>query len=60
MTKSNKKLMEESILLALDETSKDMRQTAEENENKVRAETIKLLAEAYNLVHRGRADNDRG
>ena len=53
--KTTKQLIEESILLAVDSISEDIQRTVNEEENKVRAEAIKMLAEAYNVVHRGKA-----
>lgn len=50
-----KKLIEESILLAIDSISEDIQRTADEEEIKVYAESIKMLAEAYDIVHRGKA-----
>lgn len=49
-----KKLIEESIMLAIDSVSEDIQKHFNEEENKIRAETIKLLAEAYDIVHRGK------
>lgn len=52
--KKTKKLIEQSILLAIDSVSEDIQRTVCEEENKSRAESIKLLAEAYDIVHRGK------
>lgn len=52
--KSTKHLIEESILLAIDSISEDIQKTTYHEENKIRAETIKMLAEAYDIVHRGK------
>lgn len=49
-----KKLIEQSILLAIDSIKEDIEVTADDVENKNRAEAIKMLAEAYDIVHRGR------
>ena len=49
-----KKLIEESILLAIDSIKEDITNTTDIEENKPRAEAIKALAEAYNIVHRGK------
>ena len=49
-----KKLIEESILLAIDSIKEDITNTADIEENKPRAEAIKALAEAYDIVHRGK------
>ena len=53
-----KRLIEESILLAVDSISEDIQRTADEAENKTRAEAIKLLAEAYDIVHRGKKSHE--
>lgn len=52
--KTNKEMIEESINLAIFSISEDIQRTADENENKIRAEAIKTLAEAYDIVHRGK------
>lgn len=52
--KSTKKLIEESIMLAIDSISEDIQKTTNEDQNKIRAESIKILAEAYDIVHRGK------
>lgn len=49
-----KKLIEQSILLAIDSISKDIQESCLEDENKIRAESIKALSEAYDIVHRGK------
>lgn len=49
-----KKMIEASIMLAIDSISEDIQRSACEEENKIRAESIKLLAEAYDIVHRGK------
>ena len=49
-----KKLIEKSILFAIDSIKNDIIITADDVENKNRAEAIKLLAEAYDIVHRGK------
>ena len=51
--KKTKKLIEESILLAIDSISQDIRHSIKEDENNIRAESIKVLSEAYDTVHRG-------
>ena len=56
--KSNKWLIEESIMLAIDAISEDIQRTADDAENKNRAEAIKTLAEAYDIVHRGKKAHD--
>ena len=52
--KKTKKMIEQSIMLAIDSISEDIQRTAEEEENKIRAESIKILAEAYDIVRRGK------
>ena len=49
-----KRLIEESILLAMDSISEDVQENYCIEDNKVRAEAIKMLAEAYDIVHRGK------
>ena len=49
-----KKLIAESILLAIDSIKEDITNTADIEENKPRAEAIKTLAEAYDIVRRGK------
>lgn len=51
-----RKLIEQSILLMIDSIKDDVKETFDEKENLIRAEAVKRLAEAYNLVHRGKAD----
>lgn len=46
--------MEESILLAMDSISEDIQKHTFKEEDKCRAEAIKMLAEAYDIVHRGK------
>lgn len=58
LKKSNKRLIEESIMLAIDAISEDIQRTADDAENKNRAEAIKALAEAYDIVHRGKNAHD--
>lgn len=58
LKKSNKRLIEESIMLAIDSISEDIQRTADDAENKNRAEAIKTLAEAYDIVHRGKKSNE--
>lgn len=49
-----KKLTEEAILLSIASIKEDITNTSDIDENKPRAETIKTLAEAYDIVHRGK------
>lgn len=54
--KPTKKLIEESIMLAIDELSNNIQKSfSDEAEKKINAESIKMLAEAYDIVHRGKA-----
>lgn len=46
--------IEDAINLAIFSISEDIQRTANEDENKIRAEAIKTLAEAYDIVHRGK------
>ena len=56
--KSNKHMIEESIMLAIDSVSEDIQETMNTEDNKIRAEAIKTLAEAYDIVHRGKKAHD--
>ena len=47
-------LIEKSILFAIDQMRKDIEEFNDLDENKQRAEAIKTLAEAYDIVHRGK------
>lgn len=58
--RKNKRLMEESILLAIDALSNRIQTYVSEEGNKIDAQSIKILAEAYNIVHRGRGCNGEG
>lgn len=50
-----KKSIEESIMLAIDSVSEEIQKnTFGDGHNKINAEAIKLLAEAYDIVHRGK------
>ena len=49
-----KKLIEKSILRAIDSIREDITESFRIEENKPRAEAIKALAEAYDIVHRGK------
>lgn len=49
-----KKLIEQSIFLAIDSIKEDITNTSDIEENKPRAEAIKALAEAYTIVHQGK------
>jgi hypothetical protein len=53
-SRRTKHLMEESILLAMDSISEDIQKHTFKEEDKCRAEAIKMLAEAYDIVHRGK------
>lgn len=53
--KKSKKLIEQSIMLAIDSISEEIQKnTFGDGHNKINAEAIKLLAEAYDIVHRGK------
>ncbi len=56
--KSTKKLIEESILLAIDSLSENIQRSSMEEENAINAHSIKALAEAYYLVHRGKKSHE--
>lgn len=56
--KRTKNLIEESIMLAIDSISEDIQKTMQIEDNKPRAEAIKTLAEAYDIVHRGKKAHD--
>lgn len=56
--KTTKKQIEESINLAIFSISEDIQRTADEAENKIRAEAIKTLAEAYDIVRRGKKSHE--
>ena len=56
--KKTKKLIEASILLAIDALSERIARYSLEDENRMNAESIKLLAEAYDIVHRGKKTNE--
>ena len=49
-----KKLIEQAILFAIASIKEDITNSADADENKTSAEAIKLLAEAYDIVHRGK------
>lgn len=49
-----RKLIEQSIMFAIDQLKEDIGWTRDHEENKARAEAIKALAEAYDIVHRGK------
>lgn len=57
-TRNRKRMIEESIMFAIDSISEDIQKTTNEEENKIRADAIKVLAEAYDIVHR-RKKGDR-
>lgn len=52
-----KKLIEEAILFSIDSIRADIATSVDADENKTNAESIKLLAEAYDLVHRGKRED---
>ena len=49
-----KKLIETAIMAAIDSITEDITETVDDEKNKRRAEAIKMLAEAYDIVHRGK------
>lgn len=49
-----KKMIEEAILFSIASIREDITNTTDIDENKPRAEAIKTLAEAYDIVHRGK------
>lgn len=53
-SKKTKHSIEDAINLAIFSISEDIQRTTDEDENKIRAEAIKTLAEAYDIVHRGK------
>lgn len=53
-SRKTKHTIEDSINLAIFSISEDIQITTDEEENKIRAEAIKTLAEAYDIVHRGK------
>lgn len=56
--KTTKRSIEDSINLAIFTLSEDIQRSPREEENKIRAEAIKTLAEAYDIVHRGKKANE--
>lgn len=54
-----KKLIEESILFAIASIKEDITNTSDIDENKPGSEAIKMLAEAYDIVHRGKKGDCR-
>lgn len=46
--------IEESISLAIYSISEDIQRTNNEECNKIQAEAIRTLSEAYDIVHRGK------
>lgn len=50
--------IEDSINCAIFSISEDIQKTTNIEENKSRAEAIKTLAEAYDIVHRGKKANE--
>lgn len=51
-----KKLIEESIMFAIEDLSRKIRSTADEVKTGREAQSIKILAEAYDIVHRGKKE----
>ena len=56
--KTTKRSIEDSINLAIFSISEDIQRITDEEQNKIRAEAIKTLAEAYDIVHRGKKAHD--
>ena len=54
--KSTRKMIEESILFAIEKLSTRIQNTEDAETRFVDAQTIKELAEAYDLVHYGKID----
>lgn len=52
------KLMEQAILFAIESIKQDITNTADENENAINTQSIKTLAEAYDIVHRGKRGHE--
>ncbi len=53
-SRKTKHLIEESIMLAIDSLSNDIQRGTNEEDNHTDAKSIKMLAEAYDIVHRGK------
>lgn len=56
--KTPKRMIEESIVFAVDSLSERIQRSGNEEKNKIDAESIKILAEAYDIVHRGKKRYD--
>lgn len=57
-SRKTKALIEKSIMLAIDSISEDIQKNFNADDNKIRAENIKTLAEAYDHVHRGKSAHE--
>lgn len=57
-SRRTKNLIEESILLAIDSLSENIQRSIREEDNAIDAKSIKILAEAYDIVHRGKKHHD--
>lgn len=53
-----KKMIEQAILFAITSIEEDITTTADEHENATNALSIKTLAEAYDIVHRGKRGHE--
>lgn len=53
-SRKTKHLIEESIMLAIDSLSNDIQRSTNEEDNNTDAKSIKILAEAYDIVRRGK------
>lgn len=56
--RKTKHLIEESIMLAIDYLSNNIQTSINEENNNIDAKSIKILAEAYDIVHRGKKANE--
>lgn len=52
--KKTKHMIEESIMFAIDELRSDIERSIDVDKNRISANSIKALAEAYDIVHRGK------
>lgn len=58
--KTIKKMIEWDIMLAINELSSKIQKSlsCDQEENHLNSESIKLLAEAYDIVHRGKKSHE--
>ena len=52
-----RKLIESAIMLAIDKLKENIEAASDANAVQVNANAIKALAEAYDIVHRGKKEN---